>query len=275
MTTRKFRGISTIFLQAASASGSGNGTQSGFSITSALDQYIGNEFVSDNYEQYKVTNVEVLMKPSATALTAPSSTLSSITYQNCVYSLMNSTYVQSFVDYDSDVNPSFNDCLSRPSLKTRALSPNNWTKIASFTPRTVSNQAASNTSPTNTFARHWMSTTNMDTKLFGLRGLISNPSVCFDTQDNVAAVDFRVTITVQMKGPKNTLVDDRQLATILFDAPIEGAPKEMFPKLAKKDLSVPVKKETILTDETLMVTDDRAPSAPSFEDLFAERVDNY
>lgn len=244
-------------------------------MTSALDQYIGNEFVSENYEQYKVTNVEVLMKPSATTLVPPTTTQTSIIYQNSVYSLMNSTYVQSFVDYDSDVNPSFNDCLSRPSLKTRALQPNNWTKIASFVPRTVSNQAAGNTAPTNTYSKHWMSTTNMDTKLFGLRGVISNPSPLFDTQDNVAAVDFRVTITVQMKGPKNTLVDDRQLATILFDAPIEGAPKEMFPRLEKKILKDPLREDLIRSN----VPDGYAPNAPTHEEIFrgefAEGVANY
>lgn len=179
---------------------------------------------------------------------------------------MNSTYVQSFIDYDSDVNPSFNDCLSRPSLKVRALSPNNWTKIASFVPRTVSNQSAGNTAPTNTFSRHWMSTTNMDTKLFGLRGLISNPSPCFDTQDNVAAVDVRVTITVQMKGPKNTLVDDRQFATILFDAPIEGAPKELFPRLKKKTPSNPVKEEFIQTEEI----HGTAPLAPTHQEIMRD-----
>lgn len=206
------------------------------------------------------------MKPSASSLDAPTTTQNSILYQNCVYSLMNSTYVQSFIDYDSDVNPSFNDCLSRPSLKTRALAPNNWTKVASFTPRTVSNQAAASSAPTNTFANHWMSTTNMDTKLFGLRGLISNPSVCFDTQTNVAAVDLRVTLTVQMKGPKNATSDALQLATIPFDTPIEGEPKEMFPRLAKKVLQNP-DRETFIRPAPL---EGLAPTTPLPGEIFED-----
>lgn len=211
VTTRKFRGISQIFFQATSASGSGNGTEGGFSIASALDAYQGSDFVSNNFEQYKVTNVEVLMKPSAATLEAPTDVAASLSYQNRVYSAMNQTYIQSFIDYDTDANPTFVECLQRPNLKTRALSPNNWTKVASFTPRTVSNQAAGNTAPTNTYNRHWMSTTNLDTKLFGFRGLGSNPCPVFDTQDNVMCIDTRVTVTVQMRGPKNASDSSAQL----------------------------------------------------------------
>lgn len=224
-TTRKFRGISQLFFQQTGDSASGNGTQSGFSIVSAVSSYVGSNFVSDNFEQYKVTNVEVLMKPSAATLnggTAPTTTQEAIAYQNSVYSAFNSTYVQSFIDYDSDVNPTFTECLTRPSLKTRALAPNNWTKVASFTPRTLTNPSASGASPSNQFAAHWMSTENMDAKLFGLRGLLSNPSPVFDTQDNVMCVDTRVTLTVQMKGPKNAVVTSTIIPALNFNAPAES-----------------------------------------------------
>lgn len=200
--TRKFRGISQLFFQQASEGASGNGTQTGFSIVNPVSSYNGSDFISDNFEQYKVTNVEVLMKPSGSALDSPSGTQGAITYQNCIYSAMNQTYVQSFIDYDTDLNPTFAECLARPSLKVRALAPNNWTKVASFTPRTLSNPSGG-VSPTNTFTNHWMSTNNMDAKLFGLRGVASNPCPVFDTQDNVMCIDTRVTLTVQMKGPKN------------------------------------------------------------------------
>lgn len=203
-TTRKFRGVSQLFFQIPSSSGSGNGTESGFAITNALSSYTGTDFVSDNYEQYKVTNVEILMKPSAATLNngeQPSSTLESILYQNSVYSGMNQTYVQSFVDYDTATNATFSECLLRPSVKTRALAPNNWTKIASFTPRTLANPTGG-AAPSNNFANYWMSTDNLSAPLYGLRGVASNPSPCFDTQDNVMCVDVRVTLTVSMRGQK-------------------------------------------------------------------------
>jgi hypothetical protein len=222
-TTRKFRGISQLFFQADSSSGSGNGTESGFSVVSALSAYVGANFVSDNFEQYKVTNVEVLMKPSAATLNngaAPTTTQESILYQNSVYSAFNSTYVQSFIDYDTNVNPTFTECLSRPSLKTRALAPNNWTKVASYTPRTLANPSGG-VSPSNQFTSHWMSTENMDASLYGLRGLLSNPSPVFDTQNNVMCVDVRTTLTVQMKGPKNTVVTSLTLPALNFNAPLE------------------------------------------------------
>jgi hypothetical protein len=66
-----------------------------------------------------------------------------------------------------------------------------------------------------------MSTENMDASLYGLRGLLSNPSPVFDTQNNVMCVDVRTTLTVQMKGPKNTAVASITLPVLNFNAPLE------------------------------------------------------
>lgn len=200
VSMRRFRGTSRILFQQQSG---GGGVEGGFSIASAISDYIGSSFISDNFEQYKVTNVEVLMKPSAAALSPPTTTQDSIIYQNSVYSAMNQTYVQSFIDYDSDQNPSFAECQTRPNLKVRALMPNNWTKIASFSPKTLSNQSATGSAPTITFANEWLSTNNLTTLQFGVRGLCTNDSPVFDTQDNICSVDVRVTATVHMRGPKN------------------------------------------------------------------------
>lgn len=182
---------------------SGNGVQTGFSLTSALSDYQGHEFVENNFEQYKIQNVEILMKPSASALEYADTVAGSIKYQSSIYSAMNQTYIRSFVDYDTDTNPTLEECEQRPNLKVRALAPNNWTKIASYSPRTLTNPSSSGGAPSNNFNRHWMSTNNMDVKLYGLRGIGTNPAPIFDTQDNVNAVDVRVTITVHMRGPKN------------------------------------------------------------------------
>jgi len=205
-TSRKFRAISRIFFQDDGESGV-SGTQGAFAYTFPVSSYTGSDFISDNFEQYQVSNVEILMKPSASTLNngnVPSTTLQSIQYQNSVYSAMNSTYVQSFIDYDSETNPSFTDCQTRPNLKVRALQPNNWTKIASFKPKTLSNQSFGSGAPSNNFENVWMTTSNLDAQLFGVRGVCNNPSPTFDTQDNVMSVDVRLTITVRMRGPKNS-----------------------------------------------------------------------
>merc|ERR1712010_150071 len=59
---RTFRAISRIFFQQDGDAGVG-GVQGGFSFASPLSSYTGFEFVSDNFEQYSVSAVEVLMKP--------------------------------------------------------------------------------------------------------------------------------------------------------------------------------------------------------------------
>lgn len=191
----------------SSSTGSQNGVESGFSFATPASGFIGSDFISDNFEQYSVTNMQVLFKPSTGTLNnglVPATTLECIQYQNSVYSLMNNTQVLSFVDYDTFLNPTFTECLTRPNVKTRALSPNNWTMVASFSPKTVSNQSASNSAPTTTFnSSMWLSTENMDTQQFGFRGVVYNPSPCFDTQDNVAAVDVMLRATIKMRGPKN------------------------------------------------------------------------
>lgn len=204
--TRQFRGTTRIFMQ-SSSTGSQNGVESGFSFATAASGFIGSDFISENFEQYSVTNVQVLFKPSAGTLNngdVPGTTLECIKYQNSVYSLMNNTQVMSFVDYDTFLNPTFTECLTRPNVKLRALAPNNWTMIASYAPKTVSNQAAGNSAPTTTFnSNMWLSTENMDTQQFGLRGVCYNPAPCFDTQDNVASVDVMIRATIRMRGPKN------------------------------------------------------------------------
>lgn len=202
--TRKFRAVSQLYFQQSESST--NGTYGAFAYTFPLSSYTGYQFVEDNFEQYKVTNVEVLMKPSLTTINngeAPANTQESILFQNSIYSAMNGTYVRSFIDYDTGTAPTIQECETRTNLKVRALVPNNWTKIASFCPRSLSNQGFTGGTPSNTFQNHWMSTNNMGTQLFGVRGVASNSSPIFDTQDNVMAIEIRLTITVQMKGPKN------------------------------------------------------------------------
>lgn len=225
-STRKFRAVANIFCQQSGTSGL-NGVLGAFAYTFPLSSYTGYTFVEDNFEEYKVTNVEVLMKPSAGTLnngTAPTTTTESILYQNSVYSAMNGTYALSFIDYDTATNPTFGECQTRVNLKTRALSPNNWTMIASFQPRTLSNQGFSGGTPSNTFANMWMSTNNMGAQLYGVRGIIANSAPVFDTQDNVLAVDVRLQLTVQMRGPKNTNTSTtfNVLPSSYIPLPVEG-----------------------------------------------------
>lgn len=208
-TTRVFRGTSTSFMQVQNQSQ--GGVQAFFAVTSAVSDYVGSNFVSNNFEQYKVLRVKVSMKPSATALNnglAPTTTQESILYQNSVYSLCNQTEVQSFIDYDTDVNPTYPEILSRPNMTKRALAPNAWTVVANFVPRTLTNTSNTGVAPSNNFnTSTWMSTNQMNAKLYGYRGCVSNRAPVFDTQDNVAAVDFMLQITVAMRGPKNSPSD--------------------------------------------------------------------
>merc|ERR1712000_84156 len=95
------------------------------------------------------------------------------------------------------------ECQSRNNLKVRALSPNNWTKVAHFVPRTLNNQSGAGPAPSITFDNKWLSTNNLDVTQFGYRGLFTNDAPVFDTQENIMSVDIRVTATVHMRGPKN------------------------------------------------------------------------
>lgn len=217
MVTRTFRAVGRIFFQEEGPPGVG-GVQGAFAYTAPISSYTGYEFIENNFEQYRVRSVEVLMKPSANALNngaVPANVSEAFAYQNSVYSAMNSTYVQSFIDYDTGVNPTFTECQQRPTLKVNSLSPNNWTKIARFSPKTLSNQSASGTGPSNTFnSAVWMTTNNLGTELFGVRGVCSNTSPVFDTQDNVLCVDVRLAVVVEMKGTKNSNATSASVAVI-------------------------------------------------------------
>lgn len=204
--TRTFRAISRIFLQSTDTTQ--GGVESFFNFTTPVEDYTGADFVKNNYEQFRVKNVKITMKPSTATLNngeAPTTTQESIIYQNSVYSLMNNTEVQSFVDYDTVITPqSYASMLARPNLKFRALAPNNWTQVASFVPKTLTNPSFTGTAPSITFgANTWMSTENTGALLHSLRGRVSNRSPIFNTQDNVASVDVMLTILVEMRGPKN------------------------------------------------------------------------
>jgi hypothetical protein len=201
-TSRTFRGIGTSFLQIANAQQ--GGVEGYFTVTNPLSAYVGSDFVSNNFEQYRVRRVKVYAKPSIAALTTPTTTQSSILYQNSIYSICNQTECQSFIDYDTSVNPTYAEILARPNMRMKALAPNSWTMIADFAPKTLTNSSNSGTTPSNTFnSDMWISTNQMDASQYGLRGRFSNRSNVLDTQDNVASVDTLVSLLVEMRGPIN------------------------------------------------------------------------
>lgn len=206
VATRTLRATTRVFLQFDDAQQ--GGVERSFGFSNSIGEYIGSDYIADNFEQYRVSRVKVLMKPSSAALNnglQPANVGESIKFQNSVYSLMNNTEVQSFVDYDSDLAPTYTNCLTRPNLRMRALAPNNWTMIASYAPKTLSNPSNTSGVPSITFGNStWMTTKNMSVTLRGLRGRVSNRSPVFDTQTNVACVDVMFAATVHMRGFKNT-----------------------------------------------------------------------
>jgi len=235
VNTRTFRATSRIFLQGVNTTQ--GGVEAYFNFSAPVSSYIGSQFVENNYEQYRVKNCKITMKPSTATLNngeQPSTTQESILYQNSVYSLMNNTEVQSFIDYDTSITPqTYSSMLARPNLKFRALAPNNWTQVASFVPKTLTNPSFTNGPPSNNFgANQWMSTMNIDALLHSLRGRVSNRSPAFDTQDNVASIDVMLTIMVEMRGPKN---DPQGTPPSLIPIP-NGAEKFLTEKeLAERD----------------------------------------
>lgn len=235
MNTRTFRATSRIFLQGTNATQ--GGVEAYFNFSAPVSSYIGSQFVENNYEQYRVRNCKITMKPSTATLNnglQPSTTQESILFQNSVYSLMNNTEVQSFIDYDTTITPqSYASMLARPNLKFRALAPNNWTQVASFIPKTLTNPSFTNGPPSNNFSSNqWMSTSNIDALLHSLRGRVSNRSPAFDPQDNVASVDVILTLCVEMRGPKN---DPSGTPPTLIPIP-NGADRLLSPKeLADRD----------------------------------------
>lgn len=244
--SRTFRATSRIFMQ--SLNSSQGGVEAFFNFSNAVQQYIGSNFVKDNYEQYRVRNVKITMKPSTATLNngeSPATTQDSILYQNSVYSLMNNTEVQSFVDYDTTITPqTYASMLARPNLKFRALAPNNWTQVASYTPKTLTNPSFTTGPPSNNFgANQWMSTQNLNAILHSLRGRVSNRSPLFNTQDNVASVDVILTIMVEMRGPKN---DPSGTSSLNKPLP-NGAHILMTPKqLKERDMEMDVDDENAL-----------------------------
>jgi len=243
---RVFRGTSRIALQTRNSDQ--GGVYALFAFTNRVAEYVGSDFISNNYEQYRVKNIKYAFRPSAAGLNggnAPATTQESIIYQNSVYTLMNNTDVQSFVDYDSTAAPpSYNNILARPNMKLRALNPTNWTQVASFCPRTVSNPSGG-ISPTNNFGPNkWMSTSNLDTLLHGYRGRVSNRGVMFDPINNVAYVDVLVTVQVQMRGPKNDISNIPTSITFLSHHAGEPSDIDKEKKL-KTEVEAPTGRESV------------------------------
>jgi len=222
---RVFRGTSRLLLQTRNADQ--GGVFAMFAFTNRVADYVGSDFISSNYEQYRVKNIKYAFRPSAALLNGglpPANTQESILYQNSVYTLMNNTDVQSFVDYDSSASPpTYSTILARPNLKLRALNPTNWTQVASFCPRTLSNPSGG-ISPTNNYGPNkWMSTKNLDALLHGYRGRVSNRGVLFDSVNNIASIDVMVTVQVQMRGPKNNIENLPSAITFLPNgSPLDG-----------------------------------------------------
>jgi len=236
--TRVLRATARVFLQFPNSDQ--GGVEGSFGFSNPVSQYVGSDFVSDNFEQYRVSRVKVLMKPSSAALNdglPPANTQEAIEYQNSVYSLMNNTEVQSFVDYDTTTAPSYTECLTRPNLRMRALKPNDWTMVASYAPKTLSNPSNTVGVPSITFSgAKWMTTNNMSAVLRGLRGRISNRSPLFNAQANVASVDVMFAITVHMRGFKNTS-DFSTVRSLPFETDVpepeeqpENIPLKMSPR---------------------------------------------
>jgi len=204
--SRTFRVASQVLMQQENALQ--GGVRGAFTIANPISDYEGSNFISENYEQYRVTRVEVFMKPSMARLldgNAPTTTQESILYQNSIYALANQTEIQSFIDFDTNVNPTYAEILSRPNMKKRALAPNAWTKVADFQPKTLTNNSNSGTTPSNNFGPNvWISTNQMNAALYGFRGQVSNRANVFDAPSgNVACVDTLLQVTVHMRGPKN------------------------------------------------------------------------
>jgi hypothetical protein len=214
---RVFRGTTRIFMQSTNASQGGVEGFFGFSID--LSQLPGSDYVRDNFEQYQVKKIKVMMKPSPATLDVPTDIAQSISYQNCVYSLMNGTNAESFIDYDTSVAPgNYNELLTRPNLKIRGLQPNNWTMVADFQPRTLSNPSGASTAPSITWGPDkWLSTDNFSVPFRGLRGRVSNRAPVLDGQDQVACVDVIFSVDVHMRGPKNGTATTVAHTDINFD----------------------------------------------------------
>lgn len=203
--TRTFRGRKIVYMQSSSTID--NGFQGYFSVAYPIGDYVGTDFISQCFDQYRVKNVQVLMRPSATLINggdAPTSATDSIKFQTSIYSLMNGTHCAAFIDYDTDVNPTEVECLQRPNLKLQSLKSDAWTMIASFSPKTLSNQSGTGAAPNITFnSSTWLDTTNLNAKQFGVRGMINNASPLWAVNTNEPAVELMVTATVEMRGPKN------------------------------------------------------------------------
>jgi hypothetical protein len=204
ITTRIFRGTQRIILQQSNfALG---GVEEGFEFTSGIGNYPGSSYISNNHEQYRVVNIKVMAKPSIGQISAPSSTLDAIRYQNLTYNICNQTEIQSFVDYDSNSVPiNYTSILQRPNLKIRGLSGDKWIIIGDYAPKAISNPSGG-TSASRVFnTNEWMTTQNLDIALHGLRGYAScrAPAFTISGETGYPAIDIILVATVQMRGNKN------------------------------------------------------------------------
>lgn len=162
---RTFNSITTLNLSSVNPNG---GTERYFNLAYSLSEFPGSENTVKAYEQYRFEKIEIWMRTSLQNVAG----LTGQAKYSGMYSAVNSTRVDSFIDYDTDAPPTNSaQITSRDQLSSIALQTSRWTKVAAYVPRARLSDA-SNSLPALVLpnASSWISTQFDDIEWLGLRG---------------------------------------------------------------------------------------------------------
>jgi len=164
---RTFNSITNLLLTTPNPNG---GTTRYFNLAFSLSEFPGSENTVKAYEQYKFEKIEIWMRTSLQNVAG----LTGQAKYSGMYSAVNSTRVDSFIDYDTDAPPSTgSEITSRDQVSSIALQTSRWTKVATYVPRARLSDAA-NSVPALVLpnSASWISTQYDNIEWLGLRGAL-------------------------------------------------------------------------------------------------------
>lgn len=197
IVSRQLHRLATVNLSTTNPNG---GTEHFFQLGARLDDYDAHTQLIEQYEQYKITNLRIMIRPNAQNAAGIADPINKI---GAAFALKNFTSIECFIDYDTETAPNQAEIIRRDKVKLTLLNRDGWQEIASFTPKVRFNTAA-NSLPAMVTSTDWLSTDFPDLAHAGLRGVFKHDSDFWGTTASSAAkVSLYYTATVHFRGLKS------------------------------------------------------------------------
>merc|ERR1711970_832330 len=197
VVTRSLHRMATVNLSTANPNG---GTEIFFSFGTTLDSYDAYEQLCAQYEQYRIKNIKMWVRPNAQNLAGLTDAIDRI---GASYALTNYSTCESFIDYDTQIAPSQNEIYRRDKVQITKLDGAGWHQIASFTPK-VRFDSTTISLPALVTSNDWLSTAYPELRHLGVRGVFKQDSDFWGTTASTAArMSVYYTATVEFRGLKN------------------------------------------------------------------------